>query len=82
MKNPIMAAALSLPFGAALARAQEAQEAAEQVGIDQAISDAVAPFVNPIVSTVFYSVPLFGTDFPLIVGWLLGTPLLPTGAPT
>ena len=48
-----------------------AQDAAEQVSIDQAISDAVAPFVNPIVSTVFYSVPLFGTQFPLIVGWLV-----------
>ncbi len=48
-----------------------AQDAAEEVGIDQAISDAVAPIVNPIVSTVFYSVPLFGTDFPLIVGWLV-----------
>ncbi len=48
-----------------------AQEAAEEVNIDQAISDAVAPFVNPIVSTVFYSVPLFGTQFPLIVGWLV-----------
>ncbi|GLQ06479.1 alanine/glycine:cation symporter family protein [Sneathiella chinensis] len=39
--------------------------------IDQAISDIVAPIVNPIVSTVFYSVPIFGTDFPLIVGWLV-----------
>ena len=57
-----------MPFAASLAHAQEA---AEQVGLDQAISEAVAPFVNPIVSTVFYSVPLFGTDFPLIVGWLV-----------
>ena len=37
-----------------------------QSSIDQALSDAVAP----IVSTIFYSVPIFGTDFPLIVdGW-------------
>ncbi|MGH1478525.1 MAG: alanine/glycine:cation symporter family protein [Geminicoccales bacterium] len=71
MTKPIAAAALSLPFTASLALAQEAQEAAGQVSIDQAISDAVAPFVNPIVNTVFYSVPLFGTDFPLIVGWLV-----------
>ena len=40
-----------------------------QSSIDQAISDFVGPIVNPIVSTVFYSVPVFGTQFPLIVGW-------------
>ncbi len=40
-------------------------------GIDKLISDAVAPFVYPIVGTVFYSVPIFGVDFPLIVGWLV-----------
>ncbi|HMB76030.1 MAG TPA: alanine/glycine:cation symporter family protein [Kiloniellaceae bacterium] len=40
-------------------------------GIDQAISDAIGPIVNPIVNTVFYSVPVFGTNFPLIVGWLV-----------
>ncbi|MEM9627122.1 MAG: alanine/glycine:cation symporter family protein [Pseudomonadota bacterium] len=68
MKRSLTAAALAMPFSATLAHAQDA---VEQVGIDQAISDAVAPFVNPIVSTVFYSVPLFGTDFPLIVGWLV-----------
>ena len=66
MKNMLLAA-LSLLF----ASSAFAQEAAEEVSIDQAISDAVAPFVNPIVSTVFYSVPMFGTDFPLIVGWLV-----------
>ncbi len=42
-----------------------------QGSIDQAISDAVAPIVNPIVATIFYSVPVFGADFPLIVGWLV-----------
>ncbi len=40
-------------------------------GIDKLISDAVAPFVYPIVGTVFYSVPIFGVSFPLIVGWLV-----------
>jgi AGCS family alanine or glycine:cation symporter len=44
---------------------------AQSDGIDQAISDAIGPIVNPIVSTVFYSVPVFGTNFPLIVGWLV-----------
>ena len=44
---------------------------AQDDGIDAAISEMIAPIVNPIVSTVFYSVPVFGTDFPLIVGWLV-----------
>ena len=42
-----------------------------QDGIDKAISDMIAPIVNPIVNAVFYSVPVFGTQFPLIVGWLV-----------
>ena len=65
MLNRILASALVLPFMASLAHAQEGD------GIDQAISNAIAPIVNPIVSTVFYSVPVFGTQFPLIVGWLV-----------
>lgn len=44
---------------------------AQEGGIDKAIGDAVKPFVDPIVNTVFYSVPVNGTDFPLIVGWLV-----------
>jgi len=63
MLNRIMWAAMSLPMMTSFAHAQS--------GIDQAISDAIAPIVNPIVSTVFYSVPVFGTQFPLIVGWLV-----------
>lgn len=39
--------------------------------VDERISAAVAPFVNPIVSTIFFSVPVFGVQFPLIVGWLI-----------
>ena len=58
-------------FGLLFASTAFAQEAAEETSIDQVISDTIAPIVNPIVSTVFYSVPLFGTDFPLIVGWLV-----------
>lgn len=53
-----------LPFMSSLAFAQDG-------GLDAAISDIVGPIVNPIVSLVFYSVPVFGTDFPLIVGWLV-----------
>ena len=56
-------AGLSLPFMASVAHAEG--------GIDQAISDIIGPIVNPIVNTVFYSVPVFGTNFPLIVAWLV-----------
>ena len=50
-------------------RAQEAAEAA--MTVDERISAAIKPFVDPIVSTVFFSVPIFGVDFPLILGWLI-----------
>lgn len=63
MSIRILAASLSLLFMTGLAHAQSS--------IDQAISDAVAPIVNPIVNIIFYSVPVFGTQFPLIVGWLV-----------
>ena len=63
MLKRIIGAGLCLPLMTSIAHAQS--------GIDQAISDAIAPIVNPIVNTVFYSVPLFGTNFPLIVGWLV-----------
>lgn len=39
--------------------------------IDEAINNAVAPFSNAVASTIFYSVPFAGTQFPLIVGWLV-----------
>jgi AGCS family alanine or glycine:cation symporter len=47
-----------------LARAQEAS-------FDQKINEAIAPISNVIAGTMFYSVPIAGTAFPLIVGWLV-----------
>jgi len=44
---------------------------AQEGGIDQAISNAIKPIVTPIIDTIFYSVPVAGTNFPLIVGWLI-----------
>ncbi|MGH1360649.1 MAG: alanine/glycine:cation symporter family protein [Burkholderiaceae bacterium] len=64
MLNKSLIGAASLPLMSATAFAQEGS-------IDKAITDAVAPFVNPIVNTIFYSVPIGGTQFPLIVGWLV-----------
>ena len=60
---------LALP--AALALCALPPLAHAQTGLDQAISDAVAPIVGPIVNTIFFSVPMFGADVPLIVGWLV-----------
>ncbi len=64
MLKRLLLACAGLPLTAGVAYAQES-------GIDQAISEAIAPIVNPIVNTVFYSVPVFGTNFPLIVAWLV-----------
>ena len=62
-----LAAALPAIFWTPAALAQETQER----GIDAVINEAVAPISNAIVSVVFYSVPVFGTQFPLIVLWLV-----------
>ena len=63
MLTRIILAVFLLPLMASFAHADD--------GIDKAISDLIKPVVDPIVSTVFYSVPIFGTSFPLIVGWLV-----------
>ncbi len=66
MKKLFAAALLALVWSPA-ALAQEAQER----GIDTAINEAIAPISNVIVNIIFYSVPVFGVDFPLIVMWLV-----------
>ena len=62
-----LAVVLTALFWAPAALAQETQER----GIDTVINEAIAPVSNVIVSIVFYSVPVFGTQFPLIVMWLV-----------
>ena len=51
-----------------------AQETAEK-SIDQRISEALAPYINPFVGFIFSPLPgseaLFGTAFPWIVLWLV-----------
>ena len=44
---------------------------AQEGGLDAAINNAVAPVSNAVASTIFYSVDVGGTAFPLIVGWLV-----------
>ncbi|MTH99611.1 sodium:alanine symporter family protein [Roseibium sp. RKSG952] len=61
MKKVLTAAAFALPFMSVPAFAS----------IDETINNAVAPISNVVASTVFYSVPVAGTQFPLIVGWLV-----------
>ena len=59
-----------LALAAAAASAQDAEKS-----IDQMISDAVAPIINPFVgfifSPLFGSEALLGTGFPWIVLWLV-----------
>ncbi|MBR9901894.1 MAG: alanine:cation symporter family protein [Rhodospirillales bacterium] len=44
---------------------------AQEAGLDEKINQAIAPISNVIAGTMFYSVPIAGTAFPLIVGWLV-----------
>lgn len=39
-------------------------------GVDEAINNAVKPWAEALSSFIFYKVPIFGVQFPLIVGWL------------
>ncbi|WP_430472631.1 alanine/glycine:cation symporter family protein [Thalassospira lucentensis] len=45
--------------------------AAQEVSLDEKINQAIAPVSNVIAGTIFYSIPVAGTAFPLIVGWLV-----------
>ncbi|HEX6144221.1 MAG TPA: alanine:cation symporter family protein, partial [Geminicoccaceae bacterium] len=64
-----LTALLAFLFAPALAYAQEAE--AEAAGIDAAINDAVAPISDAIAAVIFFTVPIFGVDVPLIVFWLI-----------
>jgi len=44
---------------------------AQEASFDEQINQAIAPISNVIAGTIFYSVPVAGTAFPLIVGWLV-----------
>src|SRR5690554_885854 len=81
MKRFLLALAFLLPLLAGGAFAQddateavaETQEVIEETTqtIDMMINDAISPFSNAVASTIFYAVPVAGTEFPLIVGWLV-----------
>ena len=61
--------ALLIPIGSA--HAQDAANTADAATIDEWVNSAVAPVSNAVSSTIFYSVDVAGTQFPLIVGWLV-----------
>ena len=69
MKRPNTLSTLLLVLVSLLfSHAALAQEAA---GLDATINNMVGPVVAPFVNTIFYSVPVFGVSFPLIVMWLV-----------
>ena len=40
-------------------------------GLDETINEWFSTVSDPVVATIFYSVPVFGADLPLIVVWLV-----------
>jgi len=44
---------------------------AQAVGIDQTVESLVAPIAGLVSSAIFFSIPLFGTELPLVVLWLV-----------
>jgi AGCS family alanine or glycine:cation symporter len=46
--------------------------------LDERISSTVQPISDAIAGVVFYSVPVAGTSFPLIVGWLIAAAVVCT----
>lgn len=47
-------------------------------GIDAQIDAALRPVADAVSSFVFFSVPVFGTDIPLVVAWLIAAALFCT----
>lgn len=60
--------AAALAF-AGLSPAAFAQDAVPT--LDQRISSAIQPYSDAVAGAIFYAVPVGGTTFPLIVGWLI-----------
>ena len=63
----LFAALLALGASHTTALAQETPE----TGIDAFVNQAVAPVSDVIVGVIFYTVPVFGADMPVIVLWLV-----------
>ncbi len=62
--------ALRAPATAALG-ALPVWASAQTQSLDERISSAIQPYSDAVAGAIFYSVPVAGTSFPLIVGWLI-----------
>ena len=73
LRRPAPRAFLSIVAVLASAAAATAQEAADAApaGIDATINAATAPIASFVGSVVFFSIPVFGADLPLVVLWLV-----------
>lgn len=65
MSHKALTAAAALMAASSAAHAQIAQT------IDEAINTALSPISDFVAGIIFYSVPIAGVSFPLIVGWLI-----------
>ncbi|MDP3922215.1 MAG: alanine/glycine:cation symporter family protein [Hydrogenophaga sp.] len=70
VSNTLLAAASVLAHGTAQAQAVATPT------LDERISAAVQPYSDAVAGAIFYSVPVGGTSFPLIVGWLIAAALV------
>ncbi|HEY9144365.1 MAG TPA: alanine/glycine:cation symporter family protein [Arenimonas sp.] len=71
LKRLLMVALLWLAVGS-VAIAQEAVEGAvAEPTVAERIDAAVRPIADAVSGGIFYSVPIGGVEFPLIVGWLI-----------
>jgi alanine or glycine:cation symporter, AGCS family len=67
-----MRAAFTLTLAALLAAVLPAAAFAQEAdGIDAVINRFIAPVSDVVVAIVFYAVPFFGAQLPLIVAWLV-----------
>jgi AGCS family alanine or glycine:cation symporter len=72
--RPLCAAARAaalLSASAALFAHTAAQAQATAPTVDERISAAIQPYSDAVSAVIFYSIPVAGTSFPLIVGWLI-----------
>ncbi len=65
MQNKTLAAAATLTAASTSANAQIAQT------LDETINAALSPISDFVAGIIFFSVPIAGVNFPLIVGWLI-----------
>jgi len=71
MSTPLWPCAVRRCATAAAAAVLPAWASAQTQTLDERISAAIQPYSDAVAGAIFYSVPVAGTSFPLIVGWLI-----------